>query len=219
MRYKGILFDLDGTLLDTSEGIIESVRHTISSLGLPDLNTEALKTFVGPPVQESFKKYFGIDEAKAQEAADIFRSYYKETALFLAKPYPGIHVLLEQLIKNNLRIGVATYKREDYAKTLLEHFDIAPFCDSICGADNENKLTKTDIIIKCLHDLSLQAKETVLIGDTIHDARGASNAGIPFIGVAYGFGFGSRNDSIPYPCVRYVVTVEELEDAIFAGNK
>lgn len=219
MRLKGILFDLDGTLLDTSEGIIESVRHTISLLGLPELTTEVLKTFVGPPVQESFKKYYGMEEANAQEAADVFRSYYKETALFLAQPYPGIHELLEKIKKNNLRIGVATYKREDYAKTLLEHFDIAPFCDTICGADNENKLTKTDIIMKCLHDLSLDTKDTVLIGDTIHDARGASNSGIPFIGVAYGFGFESRNDSIPYPCVRCVETVEELADAIFTGNK
>lgn len=219
MRLKGILFDLDGTLLDTSEGIIESVRHTISSLGLHELTSEVLKTFVGPPVQDSFKKFFGMDEAKAQEAADVFRSYYKDTALFLAKPYPGIHALLEQLVKNNLLIGVATYKREDYAKTLLEHFDIASFCDAICGADNENRLTKTNIILKCLRDLSLQTKDTVLIGDTIHDARGASNAGIPFIGVAYGFGFGSRNDSIPYPCLRCVETVEELADAIFAGNK
>jgi len=214
MKQKGVLFDLDGTLLDTSDGIIESVRHAIQVLGLSELSTQVLNSFVGPPVQESFKKCYGLSDVDSQKAADAFRCYYKERALYKAKLYPGILELLNFLQKKKILIGVATYKREDYAKTLLEHFKIARFCTSICGADNNNKLRKKDIIQNCLDKLSLANSEVILIGDTIHDARGAHELNIPFIGVCYGFGFGTCNEAIPYPCIQCVETVEELSKKI-----
>lgn len=214
MKIKGILFDLDGTLLDTSEGIIESVRYTIQSLGLTELSAQVLKTFVGPPVQESFKKCCSLSDVDSQKAADAFRWYYKEKALYKAKLYPGILDLLNSLKNKKVLVGIATYKREDYAKTLLEYFKITPFCNSICGADNNNTLRKKDIIQNCLDNLLLTNNEAVLVGDTIHDAKGAYELNIPFISVCYGFGFRTCNEESPYPCMQCVESVEELSKKI-----
>ena len=142
---KAVLFDLDGTLLDTSRGILESVAHTIHKLGLPMLPQEIMLNFVGPPIQNSLMKYCGLNVADAQMAANLFRDYYKESALFEAKPYDGIFELLNALQERQIKIGVATYKREDYAIQLLSHFGIASYCQVMHGADNNNILSKADI--------------------------------------------------------------------------
>lgn len=186
---EAILFDLDGTLLDTSEGIRHSVLYTLDQLQLPHPSEERLREFVGPPIQESLMRYGGLSIEEAQQGADIFRDFYKSQALFEASLYDGIMPMLEQLHKQGIKIGVATYKREDYALDILNHFGIVQYCDVIYGADNENKLTKADIINFCCEELSVQKQNIILIGDTEHDARGAAHAGIKFCAVTWGFGY------------------------------
>jgi len=186
---KAVLFDLDGTLLDTSEGIRESVKHTIHALGYDELSDDTILKFVGPPIQNSLKTYLGLNEAEAQTGANIFRDYYKNHALFKASLYPGIMNLLSALRENHIRIGVATYKREDYAIDILRHFGIADFCTTMHGADNENKLSKADIIKLCAKELGCVKDAIVYVGDTDNDEIGASNAGLRFMPVTWGFGF------------------------------
>lgn len=207
---RAVIFDLDGTLLDTSPGSIDSVNYTIKNLGLKSLGSEELYSFVGPPIQESFRNHFNMDESAALNAAGLFRRYYKEHSLFMADEYPGVMDLLAALKSRNYAIAVATYKREDYAMSLLEHFGIAQYCDSIHGADDACVRTKTDIVAMCMQDLSASPNESIMIGDSEHDAQGAEKLGIRFIGVGYGFGFKSLADISKFRHIGYVHAVSEL---------
>ncbi|MGI6055105.1 MAG: 3-deoxy-manno-octulosonate cytidylyltransferase, partial [Clostridium sp.] len=187
-RYRGILFDLDGTLLNTAEGVFSSVRHTVEALHYPPLEEKVLRTFIGPPVKQSLIRAYGLNEQEADRATNLFRDRYKNHDLLKAEPYPGILDLLSWLRKEGFLIGVSTLKREDYALTILEHFQIAPLCDVICGSDFASKMTKADVIRKCLQTLNLSPDEAVLIGDTGSDGTGALETGVDLIGVTYGFG-------------------------------
>lgn len=211
---NAVLFDLDGTLLNTTEGVLESAIYAAKKLGYEELPYETMLSFVGPPIQNSFMKWYGCDSDKAQEAANVFRSYYKENALFKASLYPGIIDLLLELKNRDVKIGVATYKREDYAISILEHFGIAPFCQTMHGADNFNKLTKADIVNICINELSSNKKDVVLVGDTEHDAKGAEEAGVPFFGVTFGFGFHSPADVNVFPNIGYADKAIDIIKAI-----
>ena len=198
---KHVIFDMDGTLLNTTEGILESVKFTAKELGYPELSYQKLLSFIGPPIQFSFMKYYGCSEEKAQTAANIFRNYYKDVSLLKAKPYEGIYELCERLKENQIKMAVATYKREDYALVLLKHFHFDKYCCSMHGADNDNILKKEDIIHLCIKELFASLNNSVLVGDTEHDATGAAKVGIPFIAVTYGFGFKTEKDVEDYPHV------------------
>lgn len=195
MGYKKIIFDLDGTLLDTSGGVMASVKYTLNQIGVSDFDDEMLLSFIGPPIQKSLKEHFLLDEQEIIRASKIFRDYYKSVELYNAKVYSGIIELLGTIKKNGGRIGVATFKRQDYAVDILEHFKIASFCDYIYGADDKGILTKRDIVEKCLVSFNTTDRgDCVLIGDSYFDAMGAEAAEIDFIAVTYGFGFRCKND-------------------------
>lgn len=195
---QAVLFDLDGTLLDTTEGVLESAIYAAKEMGYHVLSRETMLKFVGPPIQKSFMDYYGSSKEDAQKAANIFRDYYKNKALLKAEPYGGIYELMQYLRDRDIKMAVATYKREDYALTLLRHYGFDKYCISMHGADNNNKLTKADIIELCISEMDVPKEEVVLIGDTEHDALGAKKAGISFIGVTYGFGFKSKEDLDKY---------------------
>ncbi len=214
MKKSAVLFDLDGTLLDTTDGVLESAVYAAVSLGREPLPHETMLRFVGPPIQESFMRHYGMDEAGAQEAANRFRSYYKEKALFKATPYPGLIETLKALSSNGIVLGVATYKREDYAVQVLQHFGISPYCKSMHGADNLNRLRKSDIVEICIKELGVDRKGVVLVGDTEHDAVGAANAGIDFIGVTFGFGFKTESDVGRFPNIGCVDSLEQIVELI-----
>lgn len=198
---KNVIFDLDGTLLDTSEGVIESAKYAAKQMGYNELDYQTMLTFVGPPIQNSFKKHYGCTEEEAQRAANIFRDYYKNEALLLAKPYDGIYDLCELLKSKGIKMAVATYKREDYALTLLKHFGFDKYCNPMHGADNNNILKKEDIVRMCRQEMCANEEDCVLVGDTDNDAKGAANANIQFIAVTYGFGFKTENDLKDYPYI------------------
>lgn len=211
---KNVIFDLDGTLLDTREGVIESARYAAKKMGYGELPYETMLTFVGPPIQNSFMKYYGCDENTAQNAANIFRNYYKNTALLLAEPYEGIYDLCQELKENNVRMSVATYKREDYALTLLRHFGFDKYCDPMHGADNENLLKKEDIVRICLDEMGAVKDDCVLVGDTDNDAKGAIKAGAKFIAVTYGFGFKNETDVVGFPYIGVASKPTEIKKFI-----
>ena len=198
---RNVIFDLDGTLLDTSEGILLSVEHTVKVLGYGELSLEQKLSFIGPPVQVSLKRLYGLSDEEAQRGAGVFREYYKDKALLKARPYEGIYDLCGMLKERGIRMAVATYKREDYAVKLLKHYDFDRYCDPMHGADNNNVLKKEDIIKMCVDEMGAKKEECVLIGDTDNDAKGAMEAGIPFIAVTYGFGFKDKKD---LDCFTYI---------------
>lgn len=193
--YTLVIFDLDGTLLDTTEGILASVQHTIRKLALPQLPREALLTFIGPPIQDSLAHCYGLEGEALQNAANLFRADYSQRNLLKAHPYEGIFDLFETLAARGIQTAVATYKREDYARELLCHFGFDRYTQNMYGADSRNQLRKSDIILRCLSHAGLDdLSGAVMIGDTIHDAKGAAGVGLDFIAVTYGFGY-KRGDA------------------------
>lgn len=189
-KYKAVIFDIDGTLLNTTDGILAAVEYTIEKKGMPSLSKEQLLSFIGPPIQNSFKSHYKIEKTdELQELATIFRDRYKSYDLFKAEPYSGIYELCDFLYHDDIVIAVATYKRQDYAESILEHFNFTRYSNIVFGADHENRLTKKEIIIKCLDRIGLDYNDVVMIGDSENDAVGAQHAGVDFIGVTYGFGY------------------------------
>lgn len=190
-----VIFDLDGTLMDTSEGLLMSIDDTINYFGLDDLSIEKKRTFIGPPIIKSFKETYNLSDEKATEISNYFRDIYKNIYLYQAKVYDDIYELLDILKESGKKIAVATYKRDDYAKMILEYFNISQYCDFIQGADFENKLSKSDIVRICIDELKSSKISTVLIGDSMNDLIGAKENDIDFIAVTYGFGkFNNKKD-------------------------
>lgn len=217
-RYDLVIFDLDGTLLDTSEGILTSSKYTINKMGLETLDDKALSAFIGPPIQESFAAAYGLSGPILQDIATIFRDVYSSEYLLLAKPYEGIFELFEELCKRGIKPAVATYKREDYALNLLRHFGFDRYTDIMFGADHENKLKKKDIIEKCINVSGVTDKSRVLmIGDTSFDAIGAEGMGVDFLGVTYGFGFRTSEDVMKYKSIGSADTCMELLNFLTAN--
>lgn len=190
MKYKLVIFDLDGTLMDTSPGILLAVKDTIKEHGMPALSEEKIRTFIGPPIQWSFEAQYGISKEEAQCMADTFRALYSTKHLLGAVPYPGIYDLLQALNERGMKSAIATYKREDYALRLLKHYHFDDYTDIMYGGDNDGTLKKHDIIQKCIDTAGVKnLNEVVMVGDTLHDSNGAKELGVDFIGVSYGFGF------------------------------
>lgn len=194
-KYKIFVFDLDGTLFNTSEGIVKCVEHTISELQLNDVDMPSKLSFIGPPVFDSFKRVFGMNEALATEATLIYRQRYWEQGLFEADIYPGILEVLKYLKNKGVKITVATLKPENFAVRIMEHFGISCYFDAIVGVDLEGSLKKADTIRIGLKRIGVESFDGVLmIGDSEHDQMGANEVGVDFCAVTYGFGFESGTD-------------------------
>lgn len=188
--YKAVVFDLDGTLMDTAPGVLQAVRYTVQAMGMPALDTDTILKFIGPPVRQSFIDFCGLSQEQAVQATKIFRDRYSTVDLYGAIVYDGIFDVLGRLQSKKIKIGVATYKREDYAVKLLQKKGIADYCQSMCGADDKGLKTKQDILQECICALGIERNDqAILVGDTLHDSAGAAKAGAGFIAVTYGYGF------------------------------
>lgn len=215
-QFKVAVFDLDGTILDTSEGVLASIRYTIEKHQLKMLEDDVLRTFIGPPIQNSLEKYFGIHGEELRQITETFRNRYKNVDLLKAKPYEGIYEVFSELIEKGIKPVIATYKRQDYATRLLKHFEFDQYTDIMYGADNENKLKKKDIITKAILECGLSDfSEAVMIGDSENDAIGAADIGAGFIGVTYGFGFKSGEDVGKFSSLGNVATPREITKLFF----
>lgn len=188
-KYDLVIFDLDGTLLDTSEGIMSSIKYAIQKMGLSVPNQEILQNFIGPPIQQSFSQIYNLEGEDLRKISDYFRNQYKEVDLLKAVPYVGIYKCLELLINEGTKCAVATYKREDYALKLLKAYGFDKYMDVMHGSDFDGLLTKADIIEMCINEACIYDKNKVLmVGDTMGDSKGAAEVGVNFLGVSYGFG-------------------------------
>ena len=184
---KGILFDLDGTLTDSGEGIINCATLALNYFGLPVPSREEMRVFVGPPLDETFIK-FGVSPDKTDEAIRVYRSRYTTVGKFENIPYPGVEQLLQRLTASGHRLFVATSKPEGMSVEILEKFGLARYFERICGATLDgSRSKKADIIAYLLRETGL-AGDMVMVGDTAYDIIGAAAHGIPGIGVAWGYG-------------------------------
>ena len=184
---KTILFDLDGTLTDSGEGIINCAILALEHFGLPIPDRKTLRVFVGPPLHETFIK-FGVPANKADEAVAVYRSRYIPIGMFENAPYPGIRELLETLQNLGHKLYVATSKPEWMAEEILKKFELDGYFDRICGATMDTSRTEKSQVIAYLLDQTGDVKNAVMVGDTKFDVLGAAAHNIPTVGVSWGYG-------------------------------
>ena len=187
-NYTTAVFDLDGTIFDSSEGIIASLAHVFRICGCQPPPPEELFKFIGPPLCDAFVNIMGFTKERSRELTIAFQEHYSAGAIYLAKPYEGIFQLLDVLKEKGLKLAVATYKPQPLVDLLAQQFQLFRWMDAVCGADGTAR-TKALIIEKALKQCGSLPGEAVMIGDTRQDRVGALEAGTDFIGVSYGFGF------------------------------
>ncbi len=204
---KNILFDLDGTLTDSGEGIMNCAALALRHLSLPVPSRVQLREFVGPPLNETFLRY-GVPADKIQEAIDVYRSRYNPIGKYENTPYPGIQALLDTLKQERFGLYVATSKPEATSIDILEHFDLARFFDRICGASMDlSRTSKEAVIAYLLEQLGTDGRK-VMVGDTKFDVLGAAAHGIPAIGVSWGYGSVSEMEQAGAAAIAH--TMDEL---------
>lgn len=184
---KTILFDLDGTLTDSAEGIINCATLGLEHFGLPVPDRKTMEVFIGPPLHEIFVK-FGVPTDKADEAVAVYRSRYNTVGKFENAPYPGVIELLQTLQAHGHTLLVATSKPEGLAVEILEKFELAQYFDRICGASLDRSRSSKEDVIAYLLEQNGGAENMVMVGDTHYDVEGSAAHGIPCIGVSWGFG-------------------------------
>ncbi|WP_294373678.1 HAD family hydrolase [uncultured Clostridium sp.] len=188
--FKYLLFDLDGTLTDSGEGITKAVKYALEYFGIQVEDLNELKKFVGPPLNDSYKRFYGFDDEQAELGIKKFREYYVEKGIYENKVYDGIEKMLKTLKDNGKTLIIATSKPEAHAKIVLDHFDLAKYFDFICGADfEETRVKKGDVIKYAIETAKIKdLDKTIMIGDREHDVIGARENGLKCIGVLYGYG-------------------------------
>ena len=188
MSYDFILFDLDGTLTDSAEGIVNSVVYALERKGIPYASKQALRRFVGPPLQDSFRDYCGFSDEQAKEMVRIFREYFTQKGIYENAVYDGVPEMLDSLCKAGYTLAVATSKPEAFAEQILARFDLAKYFTVIAGASMDGT-TKPVVIRQALSHLATEPSDRVLmVGDREHDVLGAKEVGIASLGVLYGYG-------------------------------
>ncbi len=183
-----VLFDLDGTLTNPFAGITSSIQYALRELGVEPPQARELRRYIGPPLQATFLSILG-DEAQAAQAVSHYRKRYGEAGKFENELIPGVVDVLRAMTDTGYRLFVATSKLETYSVDIIEHFDLARFFIRVHGsALDGSRADKSDLIRHILHAEGLDAAQTVMIGDRLHDVHGAASNGVPAIGVLWGFG-------------------------------
>lgn len=214
MKNQYILFDLDGTLTDPKEGITKSVQYALNKMGIREDDLDALCPFIGPPLAESFQKYYHMTEEESLKAVEYYREYFAAKGIFENEVYEDVPEMLEELQEAGRTLIVATSKPTDYAEKILEHFQLDDYFDFVAGATmDSSRVRKQDVIGYALEELELvDYSELVMVGDRRHDIEGAKEFEIPSIGVLYGYG--SRKELAEAGADQLVRTVKELQEAL-----
>ena len=187
---KIFLFDLDGTIIDSSKGITNAVKYSLNILGYEIPNQEILNKFIGPPLDDSYSKYFGMDEVICNKAIKYFKKYYDEKGMYELKIYDDLEELLSKLSKK-YRLYVATSKDEKNANKIIKNLKIDKYFNYIAGASLETGRSRKEDVIKYLlqrEKENLKNNEIIMVGDTKFDIIGANMNNMKSIGVLYGFG-------------------------------
>ena len=207
MAKKAVLFDLDGTLTDSGEGIINCAILGLEYFGLPIPDRETLRVFVGPPLHETFVK-FGVPDDQADTAVAVYRSRYMTVGKFENAPYPGIIPLLQTLKAHGHTLLVATSKPESLSVEIMDKFELSQYFDCICGASMDRSRTCKEDVIAYLLEKYGNPENMIMVGDTHYDVNGAKFHGIPTIGVSWGYG--TVEDMLSAGAVSIAHTMEEL---------
>lgn len=187
---RAVLFDLDGTITEPSEGITKCVQYALSYFGIEVAEREKLYPFIGPPLDYSFRKFYGFSEEQALKAVEKYRERYRRVGIFECSLYPGVADCLTRLREAGCRIGLASFKPEGFCREILTHFGILELFDEVTGASLDGSIgTKEEVLRKAIDRFSdIPRQQMCLVGDTLFDVEGAALVGIPCVAVSFGFG-------------------------------
>lgn len=217
--WNTILFDLDGTLTDSAEGITKSVQYALAHFGIQETDLKKLECFVGPPLKEQFMKYCGFSEEQGQEAVRVYRERYSKIGIWENHAYMGIKEMLAKLCTRGYTLGVASSKPTHFVKQILERFELLPYFEVVVGSELDGSRTdKAEVIEEALRQLQIREyrQRVLMVGDKEHDVNGARRVGIPCVGVAYGYG--SREELLRAQPLAIVYSVPELAAFLIDGR-
>lgn len=189
-HFSHILFDLDGTITDSKEGIFNSILYSLKKMGIKDHRKDEFTTFIGPPLLYTFKKRYKLSDQDAQKAVRFYREYFSEKGILENRLYDGIEDLLHSLKDADKKLYIATAKPHIFAVRILEHFKLTPYFSYILGANLDGSRSgKKELIESVLNTIKgYHGSDTVMIGDRNYDIEGARQSGIHSIGVLWGYG-------------------------------
>ena len=213
-RFQHILFDLDGTLTDPAVGITNSIMYALKKYNIKVNDRSELYKFIGPPLLESFMKYYGFTEEEGKKAIEYYREYFGVKGLFENIIYDGIKDLLKSLKDNGKILLVATSKPQVFAEQILVHFKLDKYFSFIAGSNLDGtRIKKAEVIEYALEGLNItELTKTIMVGDREHDIRGAKTIGIKSIGVLYGYG--SKEELVNADADYIVQSVSEIKDIV-----
>lgn len=208
--YEYILFDLDGTLTDPGIGITNSVAYALKRWNIEVEDRKSLYRFIGPPLQDSFREYYGFSQEDALRAVDVYREYFREKGLYENEVYPGVEKLLQLLKEQGKTLILATSKPEEFAVRILRHFGLDRYFTVMAGATMDpSRSKKGDVIAYALRESGVtELSKAVMIGDREHDIFGAKQNGLDSIGVL--FGYGDREELEKAGATYIAATVEDI---------
>ena len=212
---KNIFFDLDGTLNDSSIGIIKAVKYALKNFDIEIEDQAFLRRYIGPPLVDCFMEFNNLEREKAEKALFFYREYYNTVGKFENAVYDGIKKMLKGLKESGIRLFVATSKPEDVMNDIVSHFGLREYFDGVYGASLDSKRNKKTMVIKyALENSKVNPTESVMVGDHKHDVNGAKDNGLKSVAVTYGYGdLEELKNSRP----DYMVdTVKELRELLFS---
>lgn len=217
-NYKVIIFDLDGTLSNSKEGITKSVQYALDKLGVIEDDLESLKHFIGPPLKEEFMRTYGFSDEEAAKGTAYYRERYVPTGIYETNIYPGTEKMLEKLKRAGKYIAMATSKPQQMAEEVIRYLHIDNYFDAVMGADMNGPRQSKQAVLEALFDkIEIKdKKQCIMIGDTCFDVDGAEKAGIKCIGVSYGFG--SSEEMLKHGAIAIAEDTKELTEILLEGK-
>jgi phosphoglycolate phosphatase len=216
MKYDFLLFDMDGMLVDTREGILKCAAHALSAFGIEVEDLSSLTKFVGPPLSYSFTEFYGLSPEDAKKAVAIYRERYSAKGQYECYVFDGVPEMLQALLKKGYRLCIATSKLESYAKSMLDRLGIGCYFEQVIGATPDEAIsTKDEVIEASLVRMGITDRQRALmIGDRKHDVLGAKKCGLDSFGVYMGCAEESEHEAAG---ATYIAnSIQSLQDALLA---
>ena len=212
--FDAVLFDFDGTIADTGEGIFKSIQSAVAAMGFEPLDESTLRTFIGPPARDSFSRVLGLDGERSTEAVKKYREAYSESGIFAFKLYDGIETMFRTLNENGIFVGVCSSKPEPFIRRIIEHLGFDDLIDVVASPASDTKdESKAMLIERAAATLGVDKSRVLMVGDRHFDIDGANLSGVQSVGVTYGYG--DRDELEKAGATHLVSKVCQLNEIIF----
>lgn len=207
---KLVIFGFDGTIADTSPGILYCFNTTATAMGYQPVDHDSLYGVIGISLENGFRKLFGMKDDEIEYAAKNYSKLYSQKGKVMFSLYPGIENTLKELRGEGCKIAIATQKHRMFTSDMLEVYDIADLFDAVCATDVNTNLTKSDLILQACEQTGVNVEDAILIGDSDVDAEGAAKVGIDFAAVLFGWGFKTKEEAKEFNCKTYFNSADEI---------